>query len=274
MVHTAFMKTKRYTVQQLAQLAGISVRTLHYYDEIGLLRPESRSDAGYRYYGEDELLRLQQILFYRELDVPLAEIGPILDDPGFNLVDALRQHRARLKERVEHHQQLLNTIDQTLQRLEDSSMTITDKDLYAGFSPERRRTVREDAVAQYGEDAVAASEHRARGMSPEAWTAYGEETEAVNRGLAALLDREPDDPEVQALIARHYATITAFHTPTAEVYRGLGMMYAEHPEFRAHYEKVAVGMPEFLQKAMTVYADRVLAPAESSDTTDEPIREE
>ena len=260
------MKTTRYTVRQLAQLAGISVRTLHYYDEIALLSPASRTDAGYRLYGEKELLRLQQILLYREMDVPLAEIGLILDDPAFDLANALRQHRARLEARMERSRHLLVTIDKTLNRLEDSNMTITDKELYAGFSPERRQTVRDDAVAQYGEDAVAASERRARSMSPEAWAAYGEETEAVNRGLAALLDRVPDDPEVQALIARHYATITVFYQPTVEIYRGLGTLYVEHPEFRAYYEKIAVGLPEFLQKAMTCYADRVLEPDNSSGT--------
>ena len=262
------MKTTRYTVRQLSQLAGISVRTLHYYDEIGLLSPASRTESGYRVYGEEELFRLQQILLYREMDVPLAEIGLILDDPEFDLLCALRQHRSRLQERMEHSHRLLDTIDKTLKRLEDSTMTITDKDLYAGFSPERQQTVREDAVAQYGESAVAASEHRARSMSPEAWAAFREETDAVNRGLAELLDRAPDDPEVQALIARHYATITAFYTPTSEIYRGLGALYVEHPEFRAHYEEVAIGLPEFLQKAMTVYADRVLAPAESTQATD------
>ena len=89
---------KTYTVNQLAQLAGISVRALHHYDEIGLLKPAFTGDNRYRYYGEEELLRLQQILIHRELDIPLAEIGAILDAPGFDKLATLQQQRERLEE--------------------------------------------------------------------------------------------------------------------------------------------------------------------------------
>jgi DNA-binding transcriptional MerR regulator len=264
MVYPAVMSEKCYTVHALAKLAGVSVRTLHYYDEIGLLAPAARTESQYRLYGEPELLRLQQILLYRELEVPLAEIGRILDDPDFDVPTALRHHRQALEARIDRHHILLTTIDNTLKRLEDQAMPITDKELYEGFAPEQKDRVRKEAVASYGEEQVAASERRARKMSKEAWAALKAETEAVNQALAGMIERDPADPEIQALIARHYATITPFYHPTADIYRGLGSLYVEHPEFRAYYEKYVVGLPEFMQRAMTHYADHVLTLAETS----------
>ena len=99
-------------------------------------------------------------------------------------------------------------------------------------------------------------------MSKEAWAALKAEGEAVSKALAAMLSRDPADAEVQALIARHHATIEPFYHATARIYKGLGSLYIEHPEFRAYYEKYAIGLPEFLQQAMTIYADDVLSQAE------------
>ncbi|MCK5827099.1 MerR family transcriptional regulator, partial [Candidatus Bipolaricaulota bacterium] len=111
MVHTVVMEEKRYTVQQVAALAGVSVRTLHYYDEIDLLSPADRTEAQYRLYGEPALLRLQQILLFREVEIPLAEIKRILDDPKFDHIAALRRHRRSLLQRRDRANTLLSTID-------------------------------------------------------------------------------------------------------------------------------------------------------------------
>lgn len=116
--------------------------------------------------------------------------------------------------------------------------------------------------AQFDPTLVAASEKRARRMSKEAWAALKAEGEDLNASLAGLIDRNPDDAEVQALIARHHKTIEPFYHATAEIYRGLGLLYVEHPEFPAYYEKYAMGLPEFLKQAMTVYADDVLSQEE------------
>lgn len=191
--------------------------------------------------------------------MPLAEISRILDDPDFDVPTALRHHRQAPEERIDRHYALLTTIDNTLKRFEDQTMPITDKELYEGFAPEQRDRVRNEASARYGGGVVAGSENRARKMSKEAWATLKAETEAVNQALADMIDRDPADPEVQALIARHYATIEPFYHPTAEVYRGLGSLYVEHLEFRAYYERYALGLPEFMQKAMTRYADHILS---------------
>ncbi|MBS1271813.1 MAG: HTH-type transcriptional activator mta [Candidatus Marinimicrobia bacterium] len=123
---------KQYTVKELAKLAGISVRTLHHYDEINLLKPAERTHKRYRLYGEDELLRLQQILFYRELDFPLEEIKAILDAPDFDTVEALKEHKSALISRKKRLEKLLTTIDKTIAKMEKGSKMIYEE-LYDGI---------------------------------------------------------------------------------------------------------------------------------------------
>jgi DNA-binding transcriptional MerR regulator len=262
MVHTDVMKEKPYTVQQVAVLAGVSVRTLHYYDEIGLLSPAGRTESQYRLYGECELLRLQQILMFREAEVPLAEIKRLLDDPQFDLLAALRRHRQSLIQRRTRANVLVSTIDKTIQRLMEDSMSMTDAELYEGLPQETADRYKKEAREQFGAHRVEASEKRARKMSKEAWAALKAESEAVNQSLARLIERNPNDSDVQALIARHHKTIEPFYHATAEIYKGLGLLYVEHPEFRAYYEKYAMGLPEFMQQAMDIYASQVLSKEE------------
>ncbi|MCJ7738454.1 MAG: MerR family transcriptional regulator, partial [Anaerolineae bacterium] len=119
---------KVYRISELARMAGVSVRTLHHYDHIGLLAPSARTEAGYRLYGDADLLRLQQILFFKELDIPLGDVRQILDDPGFDQVAALAQHRQSLLGRIERLRRLLKTIDRTMQKLTEDDMTLTDEE--------------------------------------------------------------------------------------------------------------------------------------------------
>jgi DNA-binding transcriptional MerR regulator len=249
---------KAYTVSQLARMAGVSVRTLHHYDQIGLLAPSARTEAGYRLYGEPELLRLQQILFFKELDLPLAEVRQILDDPRFDQVTALEHHRQMLHRRMERLARLLKTIDRTIDRLTEEDMALTDKELYEGFTTEQIERYKREAREMYDPALVEESERRVKKMSRDQWQAVGAEGEAVTTGLAALADREPGDPEVQALIARHHAWIENFYPCSAEIYRGLGQGYVEHPEFRAFYEKYRPGLADFMSAAMNHYASQVL----------------
>jgi DNA-binding transcriptional MerR regulator len=247
-----------YTVSQLAKMAGVSVRTLHHYDQIGLLKPLARTEAGYRLYGQQELLRLQQILFFRELDVPLDEVRVILDDPGYDQVTALEQHRELLHKRMERLGRLLQTIDKTIKRLTEEDMALTDEELYEGFTKEEIEEYKREVREKYDPALVAESDRRVRAMSKAEWKAIGAEGEAVTSALAALAGREPGDSEVQALIARHHAWIEHFYPCSAEIYRGLGQMYVEHPKFRAFYEKYRPGLADFMAAAMNVYADQVL----------------
>jgi DNA-binding transcriptional MerR regulator len=250
---------KAYTIGQVARMAGVSVRTLHHYDQIGLLKPSARSAAGYRLYEEQDLLRLQQILFFKELDMPLREIGDVLDDPGYDQVEALEQHRQLLQGRMERLARLLKTIDRTIERITEDSMAITDAELYAGFTPEQAERYRREAREKYDPALVEESERRLRQMSKAQWDSIKAEGDEVTRSMAALMGRPPGDAEVQQVVARHYAWIEHFWTPTAEAYRGLGQGYVDNPEFRAFYDRYAPGLADFLAAAMRTYADEVLA---------------
>ena len=252
-------KRHTYTVQQLARLAGVSVRTLHHYDHVGLLKPSTRTAAGYRQYGEADLLRLQQILFFKELDFPLTDIQAILDQPGFDQVQALHDHKRLLQQEADRLGQLLNTIEKTISRLTEGSMTMTDEELYEGFTPDQIERYTREVNARYDPKIVAESNRRVRNMSKAQWQAVKAEGGAVAQQLADLMDKQPSDVAVQAAIARHYAWVDNFWHPTAESYRGLGQGYADHPEFRAFYEKYRPGLADFLCAAMSYYAAHTLA---------------
>ena len=249
---------KVYTVSQLANMAGVSVRTLHHYDHIGLLKLASRTAAGYRLYGEPELLRLQQILFFRELDFPLGEIRDILDDPAFDQVEALENHRRLLQRRAGRLARLLRTVDKTIQRLTEDDMGMTDEELYEGFTKEQIERYKREARERFDPALVQESERRVSKMSKAQWNALKQEGDDVTRQIAALADRAPGDPEVQELIARHHAMIEQFYPASADVYRGLGQLYAEHAEFRKFYDKYRPGLSDFLKEAMAYYADHAL----------------
>ncbi len=254
---------KAYTVGTLAKIAGVSVRTLHYYDELGLLAPFSRSSAGYRLYGTEELLRLQQILFFRELDLPLEEVADILDDPSFDQVQALVDHRQVVEESIARMQRLVTTIDRTLLRLEGESVELTDEELYEGFTREQAERYQREVAEHYDPALVAESNRRIRKLSNAQWQALKEEGNTVTQAIASAMGgdqqvSDPQDPKVQALVAQHFAWIGNFYTVTPQIYRGLALLYVKNDEFRAFYERVAPGLPDFLSEAMIHYADNVL----------------
>jgi len=248
-----------YTVRQLADMAGVSVRTLHHYDHIDLLKPSSRSAAGYRLYEGDELIRLQQILLFREMELPLADIREILDDPCFDAIGALRLHREMILARAARLDQLLQTIDATIGRLGGTSMALTDEELYEGLTREQAERYEREAQEMYDPELVAESEHRLRRLTKEQWQAVKNEGEEIARAIAALLDRAPDSEQVQAQIARHHRWIENFYPASADVYAGLGQLYAQNDEFRAYYEQFGEGLADFMYNAMTHYALNVLA---------------
>ena len=138
-------------------------------------------------------------------------------------------------------------------------MTMTDEELYEGFTPEQIERYTREANEMYDPKIVAEANRRVRSMTKAQWQAVKAEGGAVTQQLADLMDKQPGDPAVQASIARHYAWVDNFWHPTAESYRGLGQGYAEHPEFRAFYEKVRPGLADFMCAAMTYYADHTLA---------------
>ncbi len=253
---------KQYSVQQLASLAQISVRTLHYYDHIGLLKPHTRTGAGYRLYSEKELLRLQQILFYKELDVPLKEIGRILDDPEFDPLAALRQHRRTIQKKTERFSQLLVTIDKTIQALQGEQSMKSDEEYYKGFSPEEKGTFEQyekEAFEIYDPVFVKQVNEKAKRWSEEKWDSVQAEEEAISESLAKLMGTPVDHQDVQKLIARHHAHLANFYYANAEMYKGLAHLYAEDLRFRKHYDTYRPGLAHYLKDAIHYYCENTLS---------------
>ncbi len=252
-----------YTIGGLARLAGVSVRTLRHYNHINLLNPNGRDENGYRQYSFSELLRLQQILFFRELGVPLKKIKHILDDPKADLVVLLKSHNKQLGLEIERLRALQATIEKTIHNLQkENDMPLTDAELYEGFSKEKIERYNREVHETYDPEVVQQVNRKVRNMSKAEWEDIKKEGGVIALGLAALIDRDPTDSEVQALIARQHAWIEHFFPAPADVFRGMGELYASHEEFRAFYDQFTPDLSDFMQKAMNHYADTVLSQTE------------
>lgn len=242
-----------YTVKAAADIAGVSVRTLHHYDEIGLLKPAAHSAARYRLYADRDLERLQQVLFFKELGFDLKEIKRILSDPHFDRSRALVEHRKLLTERQERIRRLIRSVDRTLKALQKGDRQMTTQ-MFDGFDAAQYE---EEARQRWGKSPeFEASVRRTKAYSKQDWAEIQREAGDIVNGLAALMDRDPADPAVQQLIARHHRQINdRFYPCSAEVYRGLADMYVADLRFAANYEKVKPGLTRFLRDGMHVYAD-------------------
>lgn len=251
---------KGYSVRKLSKLAGVSVRTLHHYDQIGLLQPSTRTEAGYRLYTEKELLRLQQILFYKELDFPLQEIRDILDDPDFDLVQALKSHKKALQCRRDRIATLLVTIDKTIVKLKSNAM-LNDEELYEGLPKEKAAAYKKEAQEKWGKDAVEKSENYLRQLSKQELGSLKADFERLGKKLASMVNEDPASPGVQEEVARHYAMIRQFWgTATssdsqAEAYKGLGEMYVSDERYTTIDGNPHPEFASFMCKAMQHFAD-------------------
>jgi MerR family transcriptional regulator, thiopeptide resistance regulator len=246
-----------YTVKQLSELAEVSVRTLHYYDEIELLTPSKVGANGYRYYDEASLLRLQQILFYREIGLELMQIKTILDSPDFDLVRALRSHKAVLVEKMNRLDDLVDTIDHTIMHLTGEVEMSSKKKLFQGFSEEQQKQYEREARLQYGPQNVNESVRRWNSYSKAQQQAIQEEGGKVYLAIAAAMEAgtPPDSDEVQALLIQWHNGIRYFYEPTLEIVRGLGQLYNTDPAFKAFFEQIHVDLPAYLEAGITQYAD-------------------
>jgi DNA-binding transcriptional MerR regulator len=250
-----------YSVQKMAKLAGVSIRTLHLYDQLGLLKPSIRTEAGYRLYGEKELLRLQQILFYKELDFPLKEIKVILDNPEFNLVEALLSHKESLQTRAERIMTLLETIDKTVNHLKTGTIMLKPEELYEGLAKETAEAYRAEAAQKYGVEEVERSEKSLAKMTKQQFESLKSELKENAAALFTLKNEEPESATVQKLIARHYEIIRIFWGTSgntdkqAEAYKGLGQLYVSDERFTMVNGKAHPEYAVFLSKAMAYFAD-------------------
>lgn len=247
------------TVKAVAELAGISVRTLHHYDEIGLLKPAGQSAAGYRLYSREDLERLQQILFFRELEFSLKEIAAILGSPGFDRRQALLAHREALLQRKARIERLIATVDRTLTAMEreDAPMDTREemKELFDGFDPGEYE---EEARQRWGGSReFQESAERTRRYTRQDWQRIAAEAGEIYGSIARLMDRDPGDPAVQEWVGRWHKHISQwYYDCSLEVFRGLGEMYVQDERFTRNIDKTKPGLARFLRDAMQIYCDR------------------
>ena len=247
------------TIQKLARLAGVSARTLRYYDETGLLKPIRVNSAGYRIYGSGEVDRLQHILFYRELGLPLDQIKTLLASPDFDSRRALEDHRRALLERRRQLDLLIENVERTMAHLEGRG-TMTDKEKFEGF---KRSMVEQnearhgkEAREKYGEAAVNASNAKMMGMTESQMAKMEALSTAIIEKLAvALKTGDPAGPLAQEVAELHRQWLQCcWQSYSREAHAGLGSMYAEDPRFTAFYDdKAGVGAAEFLRDAILHY---------------------
>lgn len=248
-----------YTVNQLAKLAGVSVRTLHYYDEIGLLKPALVQKNGYRSYNERELLLLQQILFFRELDFPIDEIKHILSSSHFDVRRSLQDHRTMIELKKKRLSALIKTIDTTLRKLErPTPMDDQDmKELYDTFGEETIKKYANEVKERWGHtEAYKQSMERASKMTKEDYEKYKHDSDLFMKKVAATMDKGATSPEFQALIAEHFKSLSTWYEPNFEMYRGLAKMYVDDPRFTAYYENYRKGLAQVFSQGMIYFIEQ------------------
>ena len=242
----------------LARLTGVTVRTLHHYDSIGLLQPSRRSAKGYRLYGHDDLLRLQQILIRRELGMSLEQIRRALDEPGFDLRTTLIEQRTQLEARRERADQCFGSIDAALAAIDQPTREETTMDfrnMFDGFDPKDHE---QEAKERWGgTDAHAESARRTKSYGPEQWQQIKSEADAINREFARLFTSgaPADGDEARRSPSNTRLHIDRWFYPCAhQMHVGLGQMYVADERFAANYEKYAAGLTPYIAAAIEANA--------------------
>ncbi|WP_419957806.1 MerR family transcriptional regulator [Psychrobacillus psychrotolerans] len=247
-----------YTVQTLGQLAGISTRTLRYYDEIGLLKPARINSSGYRIYGATEVNRLQQILFYRELDVSLDTIKAILTSPTFDGTTALKQHREKLLEKRAQLDALINNVDNSIEHTERKA-NMTDKEKFEGFKQklidDNEEKYGKEIRKKYGENAVSSSNAKVKNMTEEQYAEVQKLEEQLFTNLKAAMKSGDPAGELAQKAADYHKQWLGFYWDqySKEAHAGLAEMYVADERFTAYYDKVHPGATKFLRDAIVIY---------------------
>jgi MerR family transcriptional regulator, thiopeptide resistance regulator len=241
-----------YTIKQLSKLAGITPRALHYYDEIGLLKPFWVGENGYRYYDEACLVRLQQILLYREVGMPLENIKQIMARPDFDVLSALENHKVELRKRIAHLEILVTTVDHTLLHLKGIK-TMSKKQLFEGFSDEQQAAYEKEAMQMYDPAVVKASSKKWKNYTPADKQRIADEGNAVYEDLLLAMPKGAASPEAQACVERWRRHLEYFWSPNDDQLLGLADLYNDDPRFKANFDKVDPRLAEFMRQAVTVY---------------------
>ena len=247
-----------YTVQKLGKMAGVSTRTLRYYDEIGILKPARINSSGYRIYGQSEVDRLQQILFYRELSVSLESIKAIVTAPSFDGTNALREHSEKLRAKREQLDLLIANIDKTI-AVSEGRITMTDKEKFEGFKQkmidDNEKKYGQEIRAKYGDEQVDKSNKKLKDMNEEQydeWERLG--ASVIDTLKAAFATGDPAGELAQKTADLHRQWLSySWGNYTKEAHAGLAQMYVDDERFTVYYDKEQPGVAAFLRDAVHIY---------------------
>lgn len=243
----------RMTVKEVANLVAISVRTLHYYDEIGLLKPAETTESGYRVYTEENLETLQQILFFKELGFPLKKIKEIIGSPSFDRQKALEVQHSMLLERRRQLDKMIKTIEKTIKDSKGEIM-MSIKEKFEGFDF-NHNPYEKDARKLWGDSAVDESYARMAKLSNSEKKEFEERFSATLSKLSALRHLPADSKEAQAAIEEWYMLLNEIGNYSPEVFKGLGQLYVDDVRFTENIDKFGEGLAKFMRDAMAIYAD-------------------
>ena len=244
-----------YTVNKLSKLAGVSVRTLHYYDEIGLLKPDAIRSNGYREYGDQAVLKLQQILFYRELDLSLEEIKAMVSRPDFDPVAALEAHRVSLQGRAARLERLIQTVDDTLLHMKGLK-EMSPKQLFTAFSDEEQEKYAKEAEQMYDPTIVKESNRKFKALSTAEKQRIFDEGNQIYADMVAAMPTGVASQEVQVIVERWRKHMDYFWTPNLEQLNGLAEVYNSDPRFKANFDRIDARLAEFMREAVGEYVKR------------------
>lgn len=251
-----------YTIQKLAALAGITTRTLRYYDQIRLLKPKKINSSGYRIYGEKEVDRLQQILFFRELGMELKEIAAIMNNSDYTTMEALQSHLKKLKERKKQISLLIKTVTKTIEK-EEGKITMTDKEKFEGLK--KKELEQNEALygteirASYGTETVEESYKKYQNLSKEEYDEMKNEEEEIKFLLEqAVKKQESPKGEVGKKIAElHKKWLShTWASYSKEAHIGVAQMYVSDEQFTKYYDKNVEGCANFLKEAIEYYLSK------------------
>lgn len=254
-----------YTVKKLSEISGVTVRTLHFYEEAGLLKPAYYGSNGYRYYEERELLQLQQILFFKELGLTLKQIHKVIGKSDFDQIAALHSHRQALTCEWEKIGLLLKTIDKTIKHL-TGKKKMKDQEMFNGFNitlvkakkGQSYSAAEEIVVRSVKNPTKSAEDVEKRGKAD--YDNITKMTHALFEELVLCIKKgcNPTDDEVQKIMAKHHAILSKIHHATKEVYHAFAEVYVEHPAFRKQLDPFHPKLAEFMAEAMRIFANEKL----------------
>ena len=247
-------------IHELAKLSGVSTRTLRYYDEIGLLVPLKKEDTGYRVYNQQQIDRLQQILFYRELDMPLAQIKEILDSEKFEQLESLRHHQEALCQKQQHLNRLLKTITLTIKSIEEG-IIMTNEQKFEAFKQQlvddNEKKYGKEAREKHGEESVLASYGMVKNMTEEQYEAAQQLEKMLLERLEEAMGEEDPTSELALEVAELHKRWLSFYWPkyTKEAHVGLAQMYLADERFINYYDsRVVPNATQFLTACITHFA--------------------